>query len=81
MPKVLNRYPSSLLEIFHAQTKAHSRRGGDPGSDRRGLRPIRPYLNGKQIICLNIPDEFTFMDPRLIALLQAKVPQFLDHHD
>jgi len=39
------------------------------------------YLNGKQIICLNIPDEFTFMDPRLIALLQAKVPQFLDHHD
>lgn len=44
-------------------------------------RKFRPHLNGKRIICLNIPDEFEFMDPTLIALLQAKVPQFLDHHD
>jgi predicted protein tyrosine phosphatase len=34
-------------------------------------------LNGQRIICLNIPDEFAFMDPRLVRLLQARVPPLL----
>ena len=31
----------------------------------------------KRIICLYIPDEYEFMDPELVALLQAKVPPYL----
>jgi len=38
---------------------------------------FRPHLNGKRLVCLDIPDEFGFMDPALISLLRAKVPRFL----
>lgn len=37
----------------------------------------RNELNGKNIICLGIPDNFEFMDPELIRILKIKVPQFL----
>lgn len=40
-------------------------------------RRFRADLNGKRILCLNIPDEFAFMDPRLVRLLQDRVPRFL----
>ena len=32
----------------------------------------------KRIICLYIPDEFEFMDPELIQLLEEKVTPYLD---
>ena len=35
------------------------------------------YLR-KRIICLYIPDEFEFMDPDLISLLEEKVTPYLD---
>jgi len=38
---------------------------------------FRAHLNGKRVICLNIADEFTYMDPRLVRLLSIKVPPFL----
>ena len=38
---------------------------------------FRAHLNGKRVICLDIPDEFEYMDPFLIRLLKAKVPRFL----
>ena len=38
---------------------------------------FRPYLNDKKIVCLDIPDEYEFMDPLLIRLLRAKVPRHL----
>jgi predicted protein tyrosine phosphatase len=34
-------------------------------------------LNGKRIICLDIPDDFEFMDPDLVKLLNAKVGPYL----
>ncbi len=37
----------------------------------------RSALKGKRLICLNIPDDYDFMDPVLIQLLKAKVPQHL----
>ena len=40
-------------------------------------RKFRRHLNGKRIVCLNIPDEFEFMDPALVSLLRSKVPRFL----
>ncbi len=38
---------------------------------------FRRYLNGKRIVCLDIPDEYDYMDPDLIALLKAKVSRHL----
>jgi predicted protein tyrosine phosphatase len=38
---------------------------------------FKAQLNNQQIVCLNIPDDYEFMDPELIQLLRQKVPQFL----
>jgi predicted protein tyrosine phosphatase len=35
------------------------------------------YLKDKQLICLDIPDEYQYMDPELVRLLRAKVSRFL----
>ena len=40
-------------------------------------KKFRSYLNGKRIICLDIPDEYEYMDPALIQLLKSKVIRFL----
>ena len=37
------------------------------------------HLNDKRIVCLDIPDEFEFMDPTLVSLLKAKVPKFFSN--
>jgi len=34
-------------------------------------------LSGKRVICLNIPDDYSFMQPELIELLEAAVPPHL----
>lgn len=38
---------------------------------------FKPYLGGKRVICLNIPDKYKFMDPALVKLLHAKVNAFI----
>lgn len=38
---------------------------------------FRPQLKKARIVCLEIPDEFEFMDPTLIRLLETKVARFL----
>lgn len=38
---------------------------------------FRKHLNGKRVICLDIPDDFEFMQPELVALLERKVGPFL----
>lgn len=35
------------------------------------------HLHGKRVICLDIPDDYDFMDPMLIRLLKQKVVRFL----
>src|SRR4051794_34079419 len=39
----------------------------------RVQKRFRSSLNGKTLICLDIPDEFGFMDPALIELLQTRL--------
>jgi predicted protein tyrosine phosphatase len=34
---------------------------------------FQPWLNGKRIVCLNIPDQYRYMDPALVKILKAKV--------
>ena len=38
---------------------------------------FKPHLGKKRVICLEIPDEYEFMDPDLVRLLKAKVPSHL----
>jgi predicted protein tyrosine phosphatase len=38
---------------------------------------FRSLLKAKRLICLNIPDNFAFMDPALIRLLEARLPLFV----
>jgi len=40
-------------------------------------KKFRPYLSGKRVICLDIPDEYDFMDPLLVQWLHQKVTRFL----
>ena len=34
---------------------------------------FRPQLRSKRVVCLNIPDEFEYMQPELVALLESRV--------
>ncbi len=38
---------------------------------------FRTHLNNKRIICLNIPDNYKYMQPELIELLENKVSRYL----
>ena len=40
-------------------------------------RQFGPHLGKARVVCLDIPDNYRFMDPALIRLLEAKVPRFL----
>jgi predicted protein tyrosine phosphatase len=42
----------------------------------RIAKNFREHLKNKRIICLDIPDDFEFMDPALVRLLEAKVGPF-----
>ena len=38
---------------------------------------FRKHLGGKRIVCLDIPDDYAYMDPALVRLLRQKVERFL----
>lgn len=38
---------------------------------------FKPHLGRARVICLEIPDDYEFMDPDLIQLLRARVPRYL----
>lgn len=40
-------------------------------------KKFRAHLRGKRVICLDIPDDYDYMDPVLVQLLRLKVPRFL----
>ena len=42
------------------------------------IKTFGPYLKGKRIVCLDIPDRYGFMDPELVALLERKAGRLLD---
>lgn len=55
-------------DMIFVMEKAHS---------NKLSKKFRPYLDGKRVICLDIPDEYERMDPELIQLLIAKAGPFL----
>ncbi|HEY9763669.1 MAG TPA: phosphotyrosine protein phosphatase, partial [Trichocoleus sp.] len=34
---------------------------------------FQPWLKQKRVVCLNIPDEYDYMEPALVELLKKKV--------
>ncbi|MGC4077929.1 MAG: low molecular weight protein tyrosine phosphatase family protein [Rubrivivax sp.] len=40
-------------------------------------RKFGRHLGGKRVVVLDIPDDYQFMDPRLVPVLQRKVGPFL----
>ena len=40
-------------------------------------RRFKTQLKSARVICLDIPDDYAFMDPELVRILQARVPRFL----
>ena len=44
---------------------------------RKVQKRFRAALNGKRIICLDIPDNYGFMEPVLVKLLQSRLSRHL----
>ena len=40
-------------------------------------RKYKKYLNGQRVICLNIPDDYDYMDPILVHILKERVTPHL----
>ncbi len=40
-------------------------------------KKFKPHLKSARVICLNIPDDFEYMEPELITLLKARVTPHL----
>ena len=40
-------------------------------------KQFRAHLHAKRVICLDIPDDYEFMDPVLIRILEDKAGRFL----
>lgn len=44
---------------------------------KRLAQHFRTHLNGKRVICLDIPDDYAYMQPELVSLLETKAGKFL----
>lgn len=55
-------------EVVFVMERAHRRRL----SQRFG-----PRLRGKRVVCLDIPDDYAFMQPELVALLERRAGPYL----
>jgi predicted protein tyrosine phosphatase len=44
-------------------------------------RRYRSALSGQRIVCLDIPDDYAFMDGKLITLLKARMARYLPAGD
>lgn len=40
---------------------------------RKLNRQFGPHLKGRRVVCLNIPDDFHYMAPELVAVLETRV--------
>jgi len=50
----------------------------EPKHRRKLTTQFGSVLRGKRLGCLSIPDDYEFMDPKLVKLLQQRVPSFFD---
>ena len=67
----VTRLSSELIEwadIIFVMEKAHR---------NKLSAKFKSHLKGKRVICLDIPDEYDYMDPMLIRLLEVRVGRHL----
>ena len=50
----------------------------EPKHQQRMKATFGKLLNYKQIVVLNIPDDYKFMDPELVEMFETEAAQFLD---
>ena len=43
----------------------------------RLAKKYREFIRGKRVICLNIPDEYEFMDSELVQIFKTRIPLYL----
>ena len=55
-------------DIIFVMEKAHR---------NRISRKFNAWLRDKRVVVLGIPDDYEFMDPGLVRLLEARVPRYL----
>lgn len=55
-------------DVIFAMEKAHP---------HKRQRRFRAALGGRRVICLDIPDDYDFIEPELVRLLEAKVSRHL----
>ncbi|MBF0410587.1 MAG: phosphotyrosine protein phosphatase [Candidatus Riflebacteria bacterium] len=41
-------------------------------------KKFKEHLKNKKIVCLDIPDEYEYMDPALVKLLKSKLDKFFE---
>jgi predicted protein tyrosine phosphatase len=51
-------------DLIFVMEKAHRRKLAEK---------FQPWLRGKRVVCLDIPDEYEYMEPTLVELLKQKV--------
>jgi hypothetical protein len=53
----------------------HIRHGEDPPRQAEPEIPLQPEW--QTVVCLDIPDDYEFMDPDLVRMLESRVGRFL----
>jgi predicted protein tyrosine phosphatase len=73
-PDAVNPLSNDLIrwaDLVFVMEKAHQ---------NKLSKKFRPVLQGKRIICLEIPDEYEYMDAALVHLLQVRVGPYLERY-
>src|ERR1043165_3848644 len=65
---VLSSEQIEWADIIFVMEKAHR---------NKLSKRYRGHLKNKRVICLDIPDDYEFMDPVLIQMLETRVGRFL----
>jgi predicted protein tyrosine phosphatase len=60
----LSSYAIQWADIIFVMEKSHR---------NKLSQKFRAWLKDKRVICLNIPDEYEYMEPTLVELLKKKV--------
>lgn len=45
----------------------------EPRQRAKVSKQFQPYLKGKRVLCLDIPDKYEYMAPELVELLERRV--------
>src|ERR1700744_1245694 len=49
----------------------------EKGHKNRLSKAFKAYRGQARVVCLDIPDDYEFMDPELVKVLRARVPRHL----